>query len=143
MGGPHPGPGPQAIAPPWLKPPITVRSQGIPRSSSSPFTNPPARPIVSMKVSAVGVADPLDHVPVAAAGRDVRERRAGRDAQQPALGVERVEQGEEVVLVHAAAVQEHQGALRLAGGLADPVHQGHAGRAAGPGVGLIRIARGT
>ena len=71
----------------------------------------------------VGVADLADHVPVAPAGRDVGERRPGRQADEAALGVERVEQGVEVVLVDAAPVEQDQGALGLARWLADPVDQ--------------------
>ena len=67
----------------------------------------------------VGPADLLDHVPVASAGRDPDQGRAGRQAQQPALGVERVEQGVQVRLAGGAAVQQHDRALGLAGGLAD------------------------
>ena len=51
---------------------------------------------------------------MAAAGRQ-RERRAGREPDQPALRVEHVEQGVQVVLVGAAAVQQDQRALRLPG----------------------------
>jgi hypothetical protein len=49
---------------------------------------------------------------VAPAGRE-RQRPAGRDAEQLPVGVEHVEQGEEVVLVGSTAVQEHERALRL------------------------------
>jgi len=50
---------------------------------------------------------------VGAAGRK-RERPAGREAEEPPVGVECVEEGVEVVLVGAAAVQEDEGAGGLA-----------------------------
>ena len=51
------------------------------------------------------------------------ERPARREADEPVLGVEHVEQRREVVLVGAATVQEDQRALRLARGLADDVDE--------------------
>ncbi len=48
-----------------------------------------------------------------------RERAAGGEPEQPPLGVERVEQPVEVVLVRAAPVDEHERAVRVARGLAD------------------------
>src|SRR5215211_1940700 len=55
----------------------------------------------------VRVADALDGVPVVAAGRQ-HQRAPGRSSQQPALWIELVEQGKEIVLVDAAPVQQHQ-----------------------------------
>ena len=60
---------------------------------------------------------------MAPAGRHVRERRPGCDAEQAAVGIERVEQRIEVVLVDSATVQEQQRSLGLAGGLAKPVYE--------------------
>jgi hypothetical protein len=53
------------------------------------------------------------------AGGNAGDRRARRDADQPPVGVELIEQGMEVVLGGPATVVEDQRALRLAGGLAD------------------------
>ena len=55
-----------------------------------------------------------DDVPVRTARRQ-RERAARRDPEQAALRVEHVQQRDEVVLVGAAAVEEDERALRLAG----------------------------
>jgi hypothetical protein len=68
----------------------------------------------------VRVADLADHVPVGAAGRQ-GERPARRDAQQPPLGIELVEQREQVVLGGAAAVEEDKSALGVGGGRTDAV----------------------
>ena len=57
------------------------------------------------------------------AGRDVGERRAGGQPDEPPLGVEDLDQRMEVVLVDPAAVQQDDRALGLAGGLADAVDQ--------------------
>ena len=71
----------------------------------------------------VRVADARHQVPVAPARRHVRQRRAGSDADEPPLGIELVEEAEEVVLVGAAPVVEDEGALWVALGLADSVDQ--------------------
>ena len=55
-----------------------------------------------------------EHVPVGAAGRK-RERSPGGDAVQAALGIERIQQREEVVLVGASPVEEDERAFGLAG----------------------------
>jgi hypothetical protein len=68
----------------------------------------------------IGVADAPHRVPVRAAGRQ-RERPAGGRADQPALGIEQVEQRQEVVLVGAAAVEEHERAVWPAFGGAEQV----------------------
>ena len=65
----------------------------------------------------VGEAHARHDVPVAAARRQ-EQRPAGRHADEPALGIEHVEERGEVVLVGAAAVQEHERALGLARGRA-------------------------
>jgi hypothetical protein len=57
---------------------------------------------------------------VRAAGRE-RERPPRAQADEPALGIERVEQREEVVLVGAAAVEQDEGADSVAAGLSDSV----------------------
>jgi hypothetical protein len=54
----------------------------------------------------IGVADLADDVPVRSAGRK-RERAAREEADQPAVGVEKVEKRCEVVLVGAATVEEN------------------------------------
>src|SRR5215210_275849 len=46
--------------------------------------------------------------------RRERERAARRDAEQPPLGVEQVQQREQVVLTRAATVEEDEQPLRLA-----------------------------
>jgi hypothetical protein len=61
---------------------------------------------------------------VAPARRDVGQRRAGGDADEPAFGVERVEKPVQVALVAAAAVVQDQAALGVALGLPDQVDQG-------------------
>jgi hypothetical protein len=79
------------------------------------------------------VTDAVDRVPVPAAGTD-RQRAAGGDvggversgrgdAEQRPLGVELVEEAEEVALVGAPAVVQDQGAARLGRGLANQVTQ--------------------
>ena len=70
----------------------------------------------------VRVADALDDVPVKSARRQ-RQRPARGRAHQAALGVERVEQREQVRLVHSAAVQQHQRAVGLPGRRADAMGQ--------------------
>ena len=85
------------------------------------------------------IAELAEDVPVRAAGRE-RERPARRGADEPPLRVEHVEEREEIVLVGAAAMQQHERAVRLSGGRADEVAQagvGHgarAGRGSGRGV---------
>ena len=64
-----------------------------------------------------------DHVPVATARRDVRERRPRRHPEQLSLRIELIEQGVEVALVDATAVQENQRALGVARRLAIEVDQ--------------------
>ena len=54
-----------------------------------------------------------------AAGREL-ERPARGDAEEPPLGIERVEQRVQVVLVGPAPVEEDERALGLAGGGANP-----------------------
>src|SRR5262245_60052520 len=71
----------------------------------------------------MGLADLLDYIPVAAAGRDVGERTSGAYPDQPALGVELVEQRVEVHLVGAAAVKQDQRTLGIARGLTDTMDQ--------------------
>ena len=59
----------------------------------------------------------------------------GQYAVQPPLGIEHVEQRKEIVLVGAAAVEEHERAGRVAGGgtLADD-HAERSARGSGSGV---------
>jgi hypothetical protein len=78
---------------------------------------------------------------VAPSRRHPGERRPRGDPEQLPLGIELVEQREEVGLVGGAAVEEDQGPLRLAGGLADQVRQLVAGDALSPGAGLERDLR--
>ena len=66
----------------------------------------------------VGRRDPAERVPVRASGRK-RERPARREPEQTPLGIERVEEREEVALVGAAAVEENERPLRLARRVAD------------------------
>ena len=61
----------------------------------------------------IRVADLLDRVPVRAAGRKV-ERAARGHAEHSSLGVEQIEQREEVALVGAAAVEEDEQPFWLA-----------------------------
>ena len=71
---------------------------------------------------------------MAAAGRDVRDRGAGREPQQAALRVELIQQRSQIVLVGAAAVQEDQRALGLAGRLPDAMWK--------VGYGFAAVSRG-
>jgi hypothetical protein len=61
---------------------------------------------------------------VPAAGRDVRQGTSRRHAEQPAIGVELVEEAVEIVLAGAAAMVEDERASRLPGRLPDQVDQG-------------------
>ena len=68
------------------------------------------------------------------------ERAARRHAEEPALGVEQVEQREEVVLVRPPAVEEDERSLGLARGLAparDELRHAPVGRGLGSGVSLF------
>ena len=62
----------------------------------------------------VGVAHPRNHVPVVARPTRQGQRPARRGHVQAAAGVEHVGQPEQVVLVGAAPVVEHQQAGRVA-----------------------------
>ena len=108
---------------PCEKPPRIVRSHGTPVSCGMSRCQ---ELVGGAEGVGVGVADARHHVPVATARRQ-EERPAGRDAHEPALGVEEVEEGGEVVLVGPAPVHEHERALRLARRRADLVDElGHA-----------------
>ena len=63
-------------------------------------------------MSGSGIADPRDEVPVKTGRTRQLQRRANADGVQPALGVERVGEREQVVLVGAAAVVEDQETAR-------------------------------
>ena len=104
--GPRPSPSAQLIAVPCEKPPSTSGCGRPSRSSASAVK-------LGQNDVRLGRRDPAEPVPVRASGRQ-RERPARRDAEQPPLGVERVEERVEVVLVGAAAVQEDERSLRLA-----------------------------
>src|SRR5205814_10286728 len=67
-------------------------------------------------------ADAADGVPGRPAGGQ-RQRRARRRASQAALRIEEVEQGEEVVLVRAPAVEEDERARRISGRRSEPVSE--------------------
>jgi hypothetical protein len=43
------------------------------------------------------------------------QRAAGRDSQKPPLGVEQIEEREEIALVRAAPVEQHEEPRRLGG----------------------------
>ena len=71
------------------------------------------------------------------AARRQAERAAWSDAEEPPVGVEQVEEREEVVLVRSAAVEKDERALRLAGGLAPASDElAHARGARGSGSGV-------
>ena len=70
----------------------------------------------------IGIADPPQRVPVRAPGRE-RQRAAWRDAEQPALRIEDVEEVEEVELVGAAAVEEDEQPVWLARRRPEPVRE--------------------
>ena len=77
---------------------------------------------MSVNVSGIRIADLLDGVPVRAARRKV-ERAARSHAEQPALGIEHVEERKEVALVGAAAVEEDEQPFGLARGRARQMAQ--------------------
>ena len=110
------------ITDPSEKPPITVRSHGMPVSSAKASSHAVEHLVGPHERLPVRKADPLDDVPVKAARRQ-RQRPARSRAHQPALGVELVQQREQVRLVHTAAVQQHERTLRLPGRWADAVDQ--------------------
>jgi len=95
------------------------RDAGLPREGVEPGAGALER---REERSGIRVADPVDGVPVRAVGREC-ERAARRGAEQAAVGVEHVEERREVELVGAAAVQEDERALGLAGGRARPVDE--------------------
>ena len=110
-GRPRPRPTAKLITAPCEKPPITTFSCG------SESTKPAAAAKPSRERLGIGKADARHDVPVRAARRQ-RQRRARAEAVEAALGVERVEQRHQVELVGAAAVEEDERALGLAGGAA-------------------------
>src|SRR5690349_1645445 len=71
----------------------------------------------------VRIADLADHVPMAAARRDVRDRRAGGHPEEAALGIELIEHWVEVALVDPAAMEQDQRSLGFAGRLAVQVDE--------------------
>jgi hypothetical protein len=64
----------------------------------------------------VRVADPRDDVPVVSRPAGQLKGRAWSDNVQPALGIKRIGEPEEVVLVGAASMVEDEQAGRIAGG---------------------------
>jgi hypothetical protein len=67
---------------------------------------------------------------VRAAGRQ-GQRAAGRDAQQPAFGVEQIQQREEVLLVRATPVEENEEPFGLGGGGSPQMGEGVLGHVRG------------
>ena len=99
-GRPVPRPSAQLITAPCEKPPRTTRSIG----TGSASRNAAAASNVGKKVSGSGVGMPPSRYQWAPPGGK-RQRPTWRDPEQPPLGVERVEQREEIALVRAAAVK--------------------------------------
>ena len=127
-GRPTPSPSAKDITHPCENPPSTTRACGSESSHSD------ASAYDEANVGGVRIADPRHDVPVRAARRQ-RQRPARAVSVQPPLGIEHVEQRKEIVLVGAAAVEEHERAGRLAGGgaLADD-HAERSARRFGSGV---------
>ena len=111
-GRPAPRPSAYDITPPCEKPPSTARSCGMSCRASRSSSQPPACSYVDSERVAVREADPPHDVPVRPARRQ-RQRPPRGGAEQAPLGVEHVEQREEVVLVGAAAVEEDERALGI------------------------------
>src|SRR5262249_57680100 len=72
----------------------------------------------------LGRPDAAERVPVRAPGWE-RQRPARRGADQAPFRIEGVEQREEVELVGAPPVEEHECALRRSGGGSDPRSETH------------------
>ena len=106
---------------PCEKPPSSVRSQGTPVTSGSVSRKPPSRRRVEKKVSGSGGPTRANAYQCRPPGGG--ERAPHGDPDQPALRVEKVEKGEQVVLVGSAAVEQHERALRRARGGSDAVDQ--------------------
>ena len=91
---------------------------------------------VAWNVVGSGVGIPRERVPVTSARREL-EGAAGRDAEEPPVGVEEIEEREEIVLVRTATVEQDERARRLAGGLAPASDElAHARGARGSGSGV-------
>ena len=121
-GRPLPSPSAYVMTAPCEKPPSTVRSEAMPELGCErvePLGGERERLGEGRRVR---VADLVDRVPVGASGRQV-ERAARSHAQQPASRVEMVEKREQVALVGAAAVEEHEQPVRIPGGRSDEVVQ--------------------
>ena len=113
-GRPAPSPSAYVITAPCEKPPSTVRSGGI-SGLGGEVVEPARRERERLGERAgIRVADLLDGVPVRAAGRKV-QWAARRHAEHSSLGVEQIEQREEVALVGAAAVEEDEQPFRVGG----------------------------
>ena len=122
----------QLITAPCEKPPRTMRSSGTGSASRKAREQRHRR----VERRRVGRRDPGQRVPVTAARRQP-ERAARRDAEEPPVGVEQVEEREEVVLVRPAAVEKDERSLWLACGLAPASDElGHARGARGSGSGV-------
>ena len=86
-------------------------------------------------------ADALDEIPVRAARRQ-RERATREDADEPPLGVERVEQRLQIVLVAAASVEQYKSSLGLSGRRAQRGRERHrGGTVSGVRAGSMRLRR--
>ena len=67
---------------------------------------------------AIRIADPADDVPVRPARRQ-RQRRPGSERDQPPVGIQRFEEGQEIELVGPAAVEKDERAVRRSRGRAE------------------------
>ena len=108
---------------PCENPPSTMRSHGTPNVVRDGVEERAERVVARVERVVVGVADARHDVPVPPARREL-QRPARRDADEPPVGVEHVEERQQVVLVGAAAVQQDERARRLARGGPDDVGQG-------------------
>ena len=121
-GRPAPSPSAYVITAPCENPPSTVRSGGIAASAATSSSHDDAREGLGERLG-IRVADLLHGVPVGASRRQV-ERTAWRHAEHSPLRIEQIEEREEVALVRAATVEEHEQALRRCRGRADQVLEG-------------------
>ena len=101
---------------PIENPPSTVRDGVSPVRAQSSSWKAASLSVGVVERLGIGEADPRHDVPVEPGPARQLERRARRDDVQAALGIERIGEREQVVLVGAAAVVEHEQTSRLACG---------------------------
>ena len=99
-----------------LREPAQDQALGLDAVLAEQLVQPPSHQAVRrLERIRVGEPDLADHVPVPPAGRE-GERPAHGHAEQPPLGVQRVDQRKQVVLVGRASVEEDERSLGIAVG---------------------------